>query len=257
MNGATFRYRGNGRRAILPVALACVALAAPGCGGKRTIASRPPTTTSPTPSPGPAPTARPPGTRPAPSTLPPATPGSFFEEGQASWYGVPYHGRRSSNGEVYDMHQKTAAHRTLPFETIVRVTNMKNGRKTEVRITDRGPFVEGRVIDLSLGAAKEIDMVGAGIAGVRLELLSGPHPTAGQFTVQIGAFSQRQNAVRLRQNLERKYQPVLVSESATQKGLLYRVRVGRLTTEAAAQRLADKLRREENITPTYILRLDE
>jgi len=170
---------------------------------------------------------------------------------------VPYHGRKASNGEVYDMNQMTAAHRTLPFESIVRVVNKKNGKVTEVRITDRGPFVEGRVIDLSLAAAREIDMVGMGVAPVRLELVSGPHPTAGQYTVQIGAFSMRENAVRLRQSLERQYQPVLVDELRSDKGTLYRVRVGRVGSETAAQRLADKLRREQSIEHSFILRLDE
>ena len=155
------------------------------------------------------------------------------------------------------MHQMTAAHRTLPFQSVVRVTNLTNGRQAQVRITDRGPFVEGRVIDLSLAAAREIDMVGTGTARVRLELISGPHPTANQYTVQIGAFSQRENAVRLRQSLERQYQPVFVHEMESEKGKLYRVRVGRLASESAAQRLADKLRREQSIEKFFIMRLDE
>ena len=249
-------------------ALALAVLATAACGGKRPVVAR-----NPVP-PAPAPTSRPtgapptapapgttasskPSTKPLPPNIPPAAPGSMTEEGLASWYGVPYHGRKASNGEVYDMHKMTAAHRTLPFNSVVRVTNMKNGRQTEVRINDRGPFVEGRVIDLSLAAAKDIDMVGMGVAPVRLELLSGPHPTANQYTVQIGAFSLRENAVRLRQSLERNYQPVLVDEKPSDKGTLYRVRVGRVASEAAAQRLADRLRREQNIERSFVLRLDE
>jgi rare lipoprotein A len=96
----------------------------------------------------------------------------YVEEGVASWYGFPFQGRRASDGEIYDMNQMTAAHRTLPFNTIVRVTNLNNGMQTEVRIIDRGPFVEGRIIDLSLAAAKAIDMVGTGTAPVRLEMIS-------------------------------------------------------------------------------------
>jgi rare lipoprotein A len=234
-------------------ALLCVALASAGCAGKRPLARRPPPPSAPAPSP---PAAKVPTGTPAPST-PPAAPGSFFEEGLASWYGVPYHGRRASNGEVYDMHKMTAAHRTLPFETIIRVTNLKNGRQAEVRIIDRGPFVEGRILDLSLAAARELDLVRDGVVRVRLDLLSGPHPAAGQFTVQIGAFARRENAVRLRQSLERKYQPVFVVEFTAEKGLLYRVRVGRVASEMAAERLADKLRREENILHSFILRLDD
>ncbi len=180
----------------------------------------------------------------------------MIEEGNASWYGVPYHGRRAANGEIYDMHKLTAAHRTLPFETIVRVTNLSNGKATQVRITDRGPFVEGRIIDLSLAAARDIDMVAAGVARVRLELVSGPAAMNGAFTVQVGAFLQKENAVKLRQNLERRYQPVFVHESDSAKGVFYRVRVGRLPNEAAADRMAEKLRTQERLT-TFVVRLDE
>lgn len=189
--------------------------------------------------------------------MPAAGPGSFVEEGLASWYGVPYHGRQASNGETYDMNKMTAAHRTLPFETVVRVTNLGNGKQADVRIIDRGPFVEGRILDLSLAAARQLDLVRDGVGKVRLELVSGPHPNAGQFTVQIGAFAQQENAARLRQSLERKYQPVFVQEFNSEKGLLYRVRVGRVASEKAAERLAEKLRREENIAHAFILRLDD
>jgi rare lipoprotein A len=154
------------------------------------------------------------------------------------------------------MYKLTAAHRTLPFQTIVRVTNLRNGKQTEVRITDRGPFVEGRIIDLSLAAAREIDMVATGVARVRLELVSGPAPMVGAFTVQVGAFLQQDNAVKLRQRLERRYQPVFVVEYDSPKGMFYRVRVGRVANESAANRLADKLRTQESLT-TYVLRLDE
>ena len=92
---------------------------------------------------------------------PPVTPG-YTEEGSASWYGEPFHGRRASNGEIYDMYKLTAAHRTLPFETIVRVTNLNNGKSTTVRITDRGPFVSDRVIDLSKAAAQAVGISGVG-----------------------------------------------------------------------------------------------
>jgi len=183
-------------------------------------------------------------------------PGKVIEEGIASWYGVPYHGRRAANGEIYDMYQHTAAHRTLPFNTVVRAVSLKNGRKTEVRITDRGPFVEGRIIDLSLAAARDLDMVADGIARVRLELVTAPNLGPDSFTVQVGAFLARENAVRLRQRLERRYQPVFVHEYDSPKGLFYRVRVGRVSTEAAANRLADRLRRDEGFQP-FVIRLDE
>jgi rare lipoprotein A len=94
------------------------------------------------------------------------------ETGIASWYGVPYDGRRTASGEIYDMRQLTAAHRTLPFNTWLQVTNLTNGKRVEVKVNDRGPFVRGRVIDLSLGAASEIDMVRQGTAKVRLKVIA-------------------------------------------------------------------------------------
>ena len=96
------------------------------------------------------------------------------ETGLASWYGYPYHGRAAANGEIYDMEKCTAAHRTLPFGTWVRVTNLANDKSVDVRIIDRGPFVAGRIIDLSRAAAEVIDMIKAGIARVRLDIVSAP-----------------------------------------------------------------------------------
>jgi len=178
------------------------------------------------------------------------------EEGIASWYGVPYHGRRTSNGEVYDMYKMTAAHRTLPFNSIVRVINQRNHRTTEVRINDRGPFIEGRIIDLSLSAAREIDMVATGVVPVRIEVISSALPPGGSFTVQVGAFLERENAARLRQRLERTYQPIFIHEYDSPRGLFYRVRVGRQPSIEAAERLAQRLRRDEGFVP-FVVRLDE
>ena len=96
------------------------------------------------------------------------------ETGIASWYGVPYNGRRSANGEVYDMEKFTAAHRAYPFDTWVEVTNLTNQKCVAVRITDRGPFIKGRIIDLSLAAAREIDMVTAGVVRVRVKVIPKP-----------------------------------------------------------------------------------
>ncbi|MEQ1945577.1 MAG: septal ring lytic transglycosylase RlpA family protein [Bryobacteraceae bacterium] len=106
----------------------------------------------------------------------PAAPVKFGQQetGIASWYGNPYHGRRTASGEVYDMEQLTAAHKKLPFQTWVEVTNLENGKSVDVRITDRGPFVNGRVIDLSHRAANDIDMIGPGIAKVRLKVIRPP-----------------------------------------------------------------------------------
>jgi rare lipoprotein A len=96
------------------------------------------------------------------------------ETGIASWYGIPFNGRRSASGEVYDMEKLTAAHRTLAFDTWVEVTNLENKKHVDVRITDRGPFINGRIIDLSLAAAREIDMVQAGIVRVRIKVIRKP-----------------------------------------------------------------------------------
>jgi rare lipoprotein A len=154
------------------------------------------------------------------------------------------------------MNQPVAAHRTLPFGSVVRVTNLKNGRQTEVRIIDRGPFVGGRIIDLSFAAAREIDMVGTGTASVRLELVSSPAPPlAGNFTVQIGAFQQRDNADRLRAQMAAHY-PVLVVEYDGSDGHYYRVRVGREPSQQAAQQLAAKLAADGGFQ-TFVVRLDE
>jgi rare lipoprotein A len=105
---------------------------------------------------------------------PAAAPIGWSETGVASWYGIPYDGRRAASGEIFDMHALTAAHRTLPFNTWLQVTNLQNGKKVEVRINDRGPFVGGRIIDLSMGAAEEIDMVRPGIVKVRLKVIKPP-----------------------------------------------------------------------------------
>lgn len=178
-----------------------------------------------------------------------------MEEGVASWYGYPFQGRRTSNGEIYDMHEFTAAHRTLPFNAMVRVTNLTNGKQTEVRINDRGPFVANRVIDLSLSAAEAIEMVGPGTAHVRLEVLSGPNPSVGYFGVQVGAFLVQENAARLKAQLESRYPPVSVVLFESSNGTFYRVRIGRLASEEAARSLAEQLHSSEQFT-TFVVRLD-
>ena len=131
----------------------------------------------------------------------------FTETGMASWYGPPYHNRQSSSGEIYDMSAMTAAHRTLPLNSVVRVTNLRTGAATMVRITDRGPFVEGRVIDLSLAAAKAIDVWRPGTAPVRLDVLDTPASldSGGRWCVQIGAFHEHRAAEELSEHLSRRY----------------------------------------------------
>jgi len=219
--------------------------------------TRPPVA-APVPQPGPAPQPEPapPAGPPPPAERQLPLPGTFAEEGVASWYGYPFQGRRTSNGEIYNMHEFTAAHRTLPFNAVVRVTNLRNGKHTEVRINDRGPFVANRVIDLSLSAAEALEMVGPGTAPVRLEIISGPNPAIGFFGVQVGAFLVQENAERLKAQLAARYSPVNIVTYDSPTGLFYRVRVGRVASEVAAGQLAERLRSDGQAS-TFVVRLDE
>jgi rare lipoprotein A len=122
-------------------------------------------------------------------------------DGIASWYGGKFHGRLTSSGEVFDTNEMTAAHRTLPFGTIVRVTNLDNGKTAMVKINDRGPFVDGRIIDLSRAAAEQIDMLGTGIAPVMLDIV-GFASEKDMYAIQVGAYGMEKNAERARLLLE-------------------------------------------------------
>ena len=176
-------------------------------------------------------------------------------EGLASYYAEPYHGRRTASGEIFDTYQAlTAAHRTLPFNTLVRVTNKANGREVDVRINDRGPFVDGRVIDLSLRAAREIDLVRIGTAPVKLKILKvedsakaiATSAASGDsnFAVQVGAFESQRAAEDLKQRLEKKYSSVTVQAFVGGK-TMYRVRVGHEADLKAAEKLASELKKED------------
>jgi rare lipoprotein A len=210
------------------------------------------------------------------------------ESGIASWYGNPYHGRRAANGEIYDMEQWTAAHRTLPFGTWVRVKNLDNGKTVEVRITDRGPFINKRIIDLSRAAARDIDMIGPGTAKVKITIIRGPSrhmaartpapvmakpeppppptepepepPAAvtapGFFAVQVGAFADKGNAERLRASMEKRYGSArLVQQETT--GRHYRVLVGHEPGEAEAEALAGRIRTDSpESANAFIVRID-
>ena len=134
--------------------------------------------------------------------------------------GRPYHNRKGSNGEIYNMHAMTAAHRTLPLGTIVKVTNIKTGRSAVVRITDRGPFIEGRVLDLSLAAAKAVDVWQPGVAQVRLDVLKTPSAieSGGRWAVQIGAFDHENAANQIADRLTRRYRTAKVLRFASPVG---------------------------------------
>ncbi len=178
------------------------------------------------------------------------------ETGKASWYGAPYHNRRSSNGEIYDMHALTAAHRTLPLGSTVRVINLKTGHSTVVRITDRGPFVEGRIVDLSLAAAKQADIWQAGVAQVRLEVLRTPMPFdhGGRWAVQIGSFAEENSARSLAGRLTRRYKTAKVLSFGSPVGDWWvRVRVSQDDRKRAEEVARDTHTAEGKV---FLVRLD-
>jgi rare lipoprotein A len=179
------------------------------------------------------------------------------ETGEASWYGHPYHGRRAANGEIYDMEKLTAAHRTLPFDTWLRVVNLDNSKTVEVRITDRGPFIEGRVIDLSHAAARAIDMIGPGVARVRLEVIRTPeYVPPALFAVQVGAFRDRANAERLRAQMQSRYGAARLVQRADTPDL-WHVVAGSEPTEESAQALAERIRKERGEkSAAFVVRVD-
>jgi rare lipoprotein A len=188
-----------------------------------------------------------------------ATPADVgVQVGMASWYGQPYHGRRAASGEIYDMEKLTAAHRTLPFGTRVRVENLENGRNIELRINDRGPFVEDRIIDVSRAGARALGMLGTGTARVQVEVISTVADTRGEiFAVQVGAFQDRARAERLQLEMEKRYGTASISE---RKGspVLWRVLVGKVAGLEAAEALAHRIRSEnpDTIKATLVVRLD-
>jgi rare lipoprotein A len=167
------------------------------------------------------------------------------EEGIASWYGPGFHGQRTASGEVYDMNQMTAAHRTLPLDTTVRVTHKANGRQATVRVNDRGPFVDDRVIDLSKAAAEVLDMIGTGTAAVSVDVLAIGGGKIGlaldaAFTVQVGAFLDPANAARLKERLSAAHPDTHVASWFNGRETFHRVRSGRgLTMAEAGARLAE------------------
>jgi rare lipoprotein A len=180
----------------------------------------------------------------------------LIEAGLASWYGPPYHNRRSSNGEVYDMNAMTAAHRTLPLGSMVRVVNVKTGGTAIVKITDRGPFIENRILDLSLAAAKKVDLVRAGVSQVRIEVLTTPASInqGGRWAVQIGAFEQEGPATQLADRIQRRYHPAKVLHFGSPVGDWW-VRVRVLGDDRArAQEVAHNTTTSEGAV--FLVRLD-
>ena len=217
-----------------------------GCGGHKK------TTTADVPVP--PPTISEP-TEPPPLVAPDHSKVLYTEVGLASWYGPEFNHRRTASGELYDMHQPTAAHRTLPLNSLVRVTNLSSGKSTVVRINDRGPFVQGRIIDLSMTAAKAIDMWRAGVAKVRLEVLETPAPIAsgGRWCVQIGAFDDREDAISWKEKLMRRYKTAKVIQFTGPTGEWLRIRVAN-DERGRAQEIADAIHPAQ--AEVWLVRMD-
>jgi rare lipoprotein A len=187
--------------------------------------------------------------RPSP---PPVVDG--VQVGVASWYGPGFDGNRTANGEIYDQYELTAAHPSLPLGTRVMVTNLENGRSVEVRINDRGPFIGGRAIDLSYGAARALRMVGPGTARVRVEVLASTPPprfvplppaeaATGSWTIEVASLSDAGRAQHLRQVLARRFPEAFVSPLRGVAGSYYRVRIGPYALRTAALERAELVTR--------------
>jgi rare lipoprotein A len=218
----------------LGIAVALAAIFLFGCGHKKRAHVSPP-----------------PPPRPAAAAMPPI---GYTETGIASWYGHPYHGRPAADGEIYDMETFVAAHRTLPFNTWVRVVNLQNNKSVDVRIIDRGPFIDGRIIDLSHAAAAAIGLIGPGTGPVRMEVIAQPEGApAPVFAVQVGAFRDPKAAERVRIEMESRYGNARV---VLRMGF-WRVLVGSEPDQASAAALAEKIRKnspEKNMA--FVVRID-
>jgi rare lipoprotein A len=189
----------------------------------------------------------------------------FIEEGVASWYGDDFHGKKTANGEIYNMYAMTAAHKTLPLGTVVEVNNLENEKKTVVRVNDRGPYVGTRIIDLSYEAATQIGMVRNGTAKVKIVtlgtddmLLDNSNSDAfftGDFTIQAGAFSQINNAEKLKQKIEQYVDNVQITPFDKNGMTFYRVRAGKYSSLKKAQ-CDEKLLIDNGFTETFVVSRD-
>lgn len=238
-------------RLVSAVMLSGFALLVCGCHKKRPRAYQPP----PPPVAGSYPqnpTAN--RTEPAPSYTGPRGKPVSSETGLASWYGPPYHGRKGADGTVYDQNAMTAAHLTLPLGTLVRVTNLTTHQSAMVRITDRGPFVRGRIIDLSLAAAKAIGVYLPGVARVRVEAFASANPDPpGRWCVQVGAFSREKDAIKLKDQLSRRYTTAKVIEFAGPTGHWVRVNPQQ-PDRAHATQVAESIRTGDPDAQPYLVR---
>jgi rare lipoprotein A len=256
-------------RALPRVMLVSTAIIGTGCRHKPApvAVAPPPALTAPAPNPS-APTSAP-VSKPAPSPNVPASiadnqadaafvashPVIYSEEGAASWYGPPYDKRRGANGEIFDKDALTAAHRTLPMNSLIRVTNLSTGQSVVLRITDRGPFVPNRLLDLSLASAKAIGVWRPGVARVRVEVFAAPSSldSGGRWCVQIGAFKSERGAYKLRDQLARKYSTANVIEFTGPTGHWVRIRPAG-DDKGRAVEVARSLQPSEG--EAYLVRLD-
>ncbi len=162
----------------------------------------------------------------------------YTEEGLASWYGPNFQGQLTASGEIFDMYKLTAASRTLPLNIYAKVTNLNNNLSTIVKINDRGPFVSGRIIDLSYEAAKQIGMINSGIAPVKITVVSPNYYLLAaneRFTIQVGAFTDFKNAFDYRNYLSQKFPDVYISSFYTGKVTYFRVRIGVFDSQEQAK----------------------
>lgn len=248
------------------LAIAISSIVLPSCGRKHHNVAKAPSSPQPQPSipqPPSPPTSPPQPPPPQPSKAPSrapaqgsAVPVGYSEEGIASWYGIPFHGRAAADGEIYNMESLVAAHRLLPFNTWLKVTNLANNQSVNVRVIDRGPFIDGRIIDLSKAAARQLGLLGPGIGRVRLEVIAAPAdiPANDFYAVQVGAFSVPANAERARMRYEQRFG---TAQLALKQGPvpLWRVLVGKEPSIQAAQQLAKTLSTENR--DVFVVRLDE
>jgi rare lipoprotein A len=179
----------------------------------------------------------------------------YSETGRASWYGPPYNNRRGANGQIFDQNALSAAHRTLPMGSLLRVTNLQTGQTAVMRVTDRGPFVPDRVLDLSVASAKAVGVWRPGTANVRIDVYAAPKPIeeGGRWCVQIGAFSKEKEALKLEEHLEHKYHTANVIEFTGPTGHWVRIRPQN-DDKGRATEIAKELKPEEG--EAYLVRLD-
>lgn len=187
----------------------------------------------------------------------PGYPIGYIERGIASWYGPGFHGNKTANGESYDMHQLTAAHRTLPLGSIAVVRSTGSGRQVTVRINDRGPFAKGRILDLSFAGAKALGMTGNGTDQVELRVVGfqGRTDDMGALRIQVGAFADRQNAISLLERVKKIYPAGRIQAVDLPEGRRYRVHIGEFRTEAQAEAAASRLESNLFVQP-FVFRDD-